>query len=59
MKKLANLRGAKSLNKKEQIMISGGGDTRCWPQPFTHCFFEEEHYICCGYCDGHGGCIPK
>jgi len=39
MKKLANLKGAKALNKKEQQSINGGGKFNCYP---------ETDPICCG-----------
>ncbi len=62
MKKLANLKGAKALSKKEQQNINGGGIK---PMPFlcedicptsphgTEC--GPPH--CPGMCDGNGGWV--
>ncbi len=57
MKKLANLNGVKSLNKKEQRSINGGGgscgDKICLPIcGYTGgiYLYTGPHGVCCGCC---------
>ena len=60
MKKLANLKGAKTLNKKEQQSINGGAPDKPLPDATIDCRTTGcPAGQCCGVKeDGSIGCIP-
>jgi len=55
MKKLANLKGAKALNKTEQKSINGGAKFLCYPGTDSECCGSEQWQ--CGTGPNSGGYI--
>lgn len=58
MKNLKNLNGFKSLSKKEQVQINGGGTTYCKGNNMCCTRFPNGAEFCdYGYCLGQGRCM--
>jgi len=65
MKKLANLKGAKTLNKDQQKTVHGGGLTKfnCYPGTDPECCGDGpgqcgNGWDCGGYLQGYNGSTP-